>query len=206
MTGRLLVRRALQVLRVAPSGNLIQGAKEGEMHNRGQLILGLAIILIGVLFLIGNLLKVDVGALWPVGLILLGLWLFLRPQLISSDTSTRQKLIGDVRRDGVWQVADEEIWLGVGDVRLDMTEAEIPPGESCIRVWSFVGDVKLSVPQGVGVSVSSSAFISDVRVLGQKREVFLAPVHVASEDYGTAERKIRLETTCFVGDVRVRQV
>jgi lia operon protein LiaF len=177
------------------------------MRNQGQLILGIVVILIGGVLLVGSLFDVDVWTLcWPTGLILLGVWLLLRPQLVSSDTSVRQKLIGDIRRRGEWQVADEEIWLGVGDVKLDMTSAEIPLGETRIRVWGFVGDVNLRVPQDVGVSVSCSAFVTDARVLGQRRERFLASFHMTSEDYETAERKIRLETTFFVGDIKVKQM
>jgi lia operon protein LiaF len=178
-----------------------------KMRNQGQLILGIVVIVIGLAFLIGNLFDVNVWTYcWPVGLILLGVWLLLRPRLVSSDTAVRQKLLGDIRRDGVWQVADEEIWIGIGDVRLDMTEAEIPPGETRVRVWGFVGDVRLSLPEGVGVSLSSNAFVTDVKALGHKREGILVPVRIASDDYETAERKVRLETTFFVGDVTVRKV
>jgi len=177
------------------------------MRNRGQLFIGILLTLIGLMFLVGDLFDVNVWAFcWPVGLILLGVWLLLRPQLVSSDTAVRQKILGDIHRDGVWQVANEEIWIGVGDVDLDMTSADIPTGETRLRVFGFVGDVDVLVPEGVGVSVSSMAFVTDARVLGQKRDSFLAPVHLTSDDYETAERKIRLETTFFVGDLKVKQV
>jgi lia operon protein LiaF len=179
---------------------------EVEMRNQGQVYLALFIILIGVLFLIGNLFDVDVGTFcWPTALILLGLWLLLRPQLISSDAAVHQKLLGDIRRRGAWQVTDEEIWLGIGDIRLDLAEAEIPVGETKLRVWNFVGSVNLRVPDDVGVSLTSTAFVSDVRMFGRKQEGILTPVQMSSENYETAERKVRLEITCFVADVRIRR-
>jgi len=174
------------------------------MRNQGQLILAVVIIIVGVAFLIGNVFDVDVWALcWPVALILLGLWVLFSPRIIGTDTTARQKLLGSIRRYGSWQVQAEEFWIGIGDVKLDMTQAEIPLGETELRVWNFVGDVRLTVPPEVGVSVSSSAFIADVRVLGRKRDSFLAPVRMSSENYETAERKIKLETTSFIADVRV---
>ena len=174
------------------------------MRNQGQVVLAVVVILVGVVLLIGNLLDVDVWALcWPMALILLGVWVLLRPRMIGTDTVARQKLLGNIRRRGQWQVVEEEFWIGIGDVSLDMTDAEIPLGETQLRVWNFVGDVRLTVPQEVGVSVSCSAFIADVRVLGRKRDSFLAPVRISSENYETAERKIRLETTSFIADVRV---
>ena len=177
------------------------------MRNQGQLFIGIVLVLVGLMFLIGHLFDINVWAFcWPLGLILLGVWLLLRPQLVSSDTAVRQRLLGDIHRDGVWQVADEEIWIGVGDVDLDMTSADIPVGETRLRVFGFVGDVDVLVPAGVGVSVSSTAFVTDARVLGQKRDRFLAPLHLASEDYETAERKVRLETTFFVVGLKVKRV
>lgn len=177
------------------------------MHSKWQIFIGIVIILIGLMFLIGNIFDVDVGAFClPVGLIALGVWLLLRPRLVGPDTAVQMKLVGDVRRRGAWQVTDEEIWVGVGDVRLDMTSADIPVGETRIRVFGFVGSTTLLVPEGVGVSVSSTAFVTDARVLGQRRDSFFAPVHFASDEYETAERKVQLETISFVTDLRVRRV
>jgi hypothetical protein len=163
------------------------------MRNQGQIYIGAAIILIGLLLLIGNVFDVDVGALClPLGLILLGVWLLLRPQLVGPDTALRMRVFGP-------------IWLFVGDVILDFTRAEIPPGETPIRVYGFVSSIRVTVPQDVGVAVSSTAFVTDARMLGQKRESFLAPVELTSDGYETAERKVRLETIFFVADVRVKQ-
>jgi len=176
------------------------------MRNQGQMIIGALIILVGLMFLIGNVLNVNVWALCgPLGLILLGVWLLLRPQLVGADMAVRQKLLGDIHRDGVWQVADEEFWIGVGEIDLDMTHAEVPEGETKIRVFGFVGDVDVLVPEGVGIAVSSTAFVTDARVLGRKRDSIMFPFYQASDDYETAERKIRLEVTSFVADIKIKR-
>jgi predicted membrane protein len=41
-------------------------------------------------------------------------------------------------------------------------------------------------------------------MLGKKREAFVTSVDLKSDNYETAERKVRLEVTCFVADVKVR--
>jgi lia operon protein LiaF len=180
--------------------------EERIMRNYGLMVIGVVLILFGLMFLIGNVFDIDVGALcWPVGLILFGVWILLRPQLASPGKALRMRAFGPIRRDGAWQVADEELWLFVGDVHLDLMQAEIPLGETLIRVSGFVGNVRMLVPEGVGVSTSSTAFVTDVRALGERRDGFLAPVSLTSDDYETAERKVRLETAFFVADVRVRR-
>ena len=43
------------------------------MRDKGQIIIGAVIVFVGLIFLIGNVLNVNVWAFcWPVGLILLG--------------------------------------------------------------------------------------------------------------------------------------
>ena len=176
------------------------------MQNRGQIIIGAAVILLGLLLLIGNLLDVDIGALcWPAGLILLGIWFLVRPQLVGPDTALRMRIFGPIRRVGVWQVTEQELWLFVGDVILDLAQAQVPVGETPIRVFAFVGNIRLYAPEDVGVAVSSIAFVTDARMLGQKRERFLAPAELVSDGYEAAERKVRLEAMGFVNDIRVRR-
>ena len=121
------------------------------------------------------------------------------------DTGLQMAVFGPIRRYGVWQVADEEIWLFVGDVNLDLTEAMIPPGETRIHVFSFVSTVRLVVPEDVGVALASTAFVTTSRFFGRKRDQILLAPPLTSDDYETAERKIRLEPTMFVADVKVRR-
>lgn len=173
------------------------------MRNRGQMLIGIVVILFGLMILISNLFKVDVGLwCWPTALIFLGIWLLLRPRFVGPDTAVQARVFGPIRRSGAWQVADEEIWLFVGDVRLDLTQAEIPPGKTQIRVFALVGDVRLDVPDGVGVSVSSTAFVTEVNLFGQKHQNFVMTTRLTSDDYETAEYTVDLEATCLVANAK----
>ena len=175
------------------------------MRNSGVLIFGGLLILIGVMILAGSIFDVNMWSFfWPILLILLGLWILVRPRLVGPRGPVEFLFFNNLRRKGVWQVKNEEIWSFLGDVFLDLTGAEIPAGETVYRIYGFIGDVDLIVPQGVGVSVSSAAFINEVRVLGRKQSSILLPVDIASEDYETAERKIRLDVAFFISDVKIK--
>lgn len=176
------------------------------MRNQGQMIFGGLLIFFGLLFLFGTLFRINVWAFcWPVGLILLGGWILLRPQL-SPGTPVRVTPLGEIQRDGAWHVANEEHWVFVGDVDLDLTRADIPAGETTLRLFGIVCDVSLTVPQGVGFAVSSTAFVTDSKILGHQEENFIMPYTFTSDDYATAERKVRLETVFFVTSVKVKRV
>ena len=177
------------------------------MRNKGQMYFGVALVVMGLLFLVGTLFQINVWAIcWPAGLILLGVWILLRPRMVSPGTSAGVWPLGGIRRDGAWQVADEEIWLFVGDVELDLTRAEIPIGETKLRIYGFVSDVDVLMPSSAVIALTTNAFVSDTKFLGEKRDSFLAPVQRSSDNYTSAERKVRLETFFFVADVSVKQV
>jgi lia operon protein LiaF len=176
------------------------------MRNQGQFTLGVVIVVLGVVLLLGNLLNIDLGVLcWPMAFILLGLFFILRPRMIEPGTAVTQKFLGEVERSGVWTVTDEEFWYFIADADFDMTQADIPYGETRIRALGFVSDIDVRVPKDVGVSVSATSFVSEVDVLGNKEESFLGPVNLETPNYKMADRKIRLETTSFVSDIKIRQ-
>jgi predicted membrane protein len=175
------------------------------MRNSGVLFFGGVLILIGILILAGGIFNVNMWAyFWPILLILLGLWFLVRPRWNGSKGPAEFLIFNNLRRRGTWQVKGEEIWVLIGDVFLDLTSAEIPSGETVYRIYGFIGDVDLIVPPDVGVSVSSAAFVNEVKVFGKKQSSILIPVEMASEAYETAERKIRLDVAFFISDVKVK--
>lgn len=176
------------------------------MHSRGQYHMGILLISIGALFLFARILDVSVWSIiFPVSLIGLGVWLLIRQKHVDPDANVSQKFLGDIRREGPWQATDEEFRIFIGDVELDMTQANIPDGETVIRIFGFIGDVNVTIPKGVGITTSSTAFITDAKVLDQKQEKFFTPIQLTSDNYTTIKRKIRLETTFFINDLNVRQ-
>jgi len=175
------------------------------MQNRGQLIAGAFLVLLGVGFLLANLLKINFWAIcFPMGLIVIGALLLLRPRVFGTSASSWY-LFGTVRRDGVWTPADEEIWQLFGDVKLDFTQAQLPPGETHLRIMGLIGDVDVIVPADIGMLVSASGLIIDLRTPSAKVDRFLSPVDEASPNYATAERKLRVSTAFLIGDVDVLQ-
>ena len=176
------------------------------MRNRTLIFIGVGIIIIGLIALVDAVTEIDLGRLLcPTILILLGVWFLIRPRLLPPETGFSVRLLGDVRRSGVWQLIDEEMWSLVGDVSLDLTEAAIPVGETTLRILGIVGDIRLTVPEDVAVTLDSTSVFTEARVLGQKHDRALAPYHYASEGYDEAERKVRFEITRIFADVRLKR-
>ncbi|MBN2551102.1 MAG: cell wall-active antibiotics response protein [Anaerolineales bacterium] len=176
------------------------------MRNTGYLVMGGLLILFGIMLILGQAFQINFWAIcWPVGLILLGVWLLVRPKFVPAGEVNISPL-ADIHRSGPWAVAPEEFWTFVGDVDLDMTQADLPAGETRLRLFGFVNDIDLYLPPGVGFSLASTAFLSEARLLGKKQESFFIPLEFTSPDYDLAERRVRLEVFCFVADLKVKQV
>jgi len=176
------------------------------MTKRGQIIVGVAILLLGLVALLATAFKINVWALcWGIGLILIGVLILLRPRLTTPGSRARIMFIADIKRSGEWQVTNEEIWTFVSDGKFNLTSADFPTGETKIRIVAFVSDSTLIIPEDVGVSISMTSFYNEVRFLGDRDEAFVTPITLSSEGYELAERKILLETVCFVSEVKVKR-
>jgi predicted membrane protein len=176
------------------------------MKLKAQVIFGAIIIIIGLAELLANVLDVNAGTVcFPTLLILIGLWILFGSRLLGLDAALKLRVFGAIRRKGAWVAHDEETLLFLGDVIFDMSEAEIPEGETHLGCYGFLGSVYLRVPDGVGVSVSSKQIMSDVRLFGERASGFLVPVDRRSEGYDQAARRVHLETMYFLGSVRVKR-
>lgn len=119
------------------------------------------------------------------------------------------RFIGDVHLgNDYWELRPMSISHFIGDTTLDLTKAQIPMGETRVYVSSFIGDVKVFVPNdiGVGIQVVSSCLIGDVKVLDQKRGGVFNQMSVETPSYADTDKRIVLVVSSFIGDVRVTKV
>ena len=177
------------------------------MPTYSQRIIGVIILSLGLIVLLANLFDVNVWLVcFPVFLIAVGLWQLIRPSLRINGKPVATHLLGDIRRYGDWNVVDQEIWSFIGDVKLDLTQARIPPGKTTIRIYGFVGDVNLIAPADVGIAVSANGFVIDTKMWGTKQERIFGGINQVNSVYNTAECRLHLETYYFVSDVKVDQI
>jgi predicted membrane protein len=176
------------------------------MRNRAPLIFGGILILLGILSIIGTIFKIDTGVFcWPLLLIGIGVFILLRPKLEASNASSSFRLLGNNNRGGAWKVSDSETWTLIGDTILDFTQADIPVGETHLHINSFVGDIRLYVPECVGVALISTAMFSDARFFDEHRGLFFGSLEFSTPGYESAERRIHVETFSFMGNVKVKK-
>lgn len=127
----------------------------------------------------------------------------------SKETTNRSTFIGDIHMGREhFQLKHTNISLFIGDTVLDLTNAQIPYGETKINLSAFIGDLKVYIPDDMdlGISVNSSSFIGDMDVLNESRSGFMSNLQYKTPYYKEAGKKIRINVSAFIGDIKVKTV
>jgi len=172
-----------------------------------QIIFGIVLIIFGLFSLLDILFEIDLGRfIFPLILIGLGLLIIFRHQLAEPGVEVRMPIIGDVRKSGGWQADKHEIWWFVGTTRLDFSNAVFPTGEAKIKIFGFVNDVKIFLPEDVQIQLGSFAFLSDYHGITRREERFFGILEDRTDDYAIAEKKAVIQINSFVADIHVFRV
>jgi lia operon protein LiaF len=127
----------------------------------------------------------------------------------SSSTVNKSGFIGDLHLGSdYFELRPTNVSHFIGDTVIDLTKASIPYGETKITISSFMGDVKVYVPNDleVGVAVTCSAFHGEVKVLDHYDNGFMKNIQQQTPFYGDASKKVRIIVSTFLGDVKVNKV
>jgi len=101
-------------------------------------------------------------------------------------------IMGDTKRRGTWRIDQELGAVAVmGDVLLDLREAEVRTDLVEILAVSVMGDIKIIVPDGVTVDLDGMAIMGDKRV------------DVQEAQQGTSAPVVRVHAYAVMGDVKV---
>lgn len=117
----------------------------------------------------------------------------------------RNSFIGDFHlMNNRFELDDMNISYGIGDVKIDLSKAIIPEGESTIVISGLIGDVDIYVPYDLDVSVNASATFGELKVLGYKQGGVNRQINLSTKGYEDASRRIKISISTFIGDVDVR--
>jgi lia operon protein LiaF len=121
---------------------------------------------------------------WPLILVAIGLSIILGERSCSLsriwgkwsgdddlDACTRMHHIGDLYHGRSHWVLDRDYNFhhGMGDVVIDLTTAQIMPGNYKIYVKAGIGEVTVRVPDGINVEVEASVGLGELDVFGEQR-------------------------------------
>jgi lia operon protein LiaF len=121
----------------------------------------------------------------------------------------RSNMFGDMHiGQDYWELHPMNISHFIGDTELDLTKAEVPIGETRLNISAFIGDVKVYVPHDVDLELSctASSFMGDILVFERMENGMFKHMEYMTPSYREASKKIKLNVSMFIGDVKVMRV
>lgn len=128
-----------------------------------------------------------------------------KPLQEKNSPGQRSFFFGDVKlMKTPFDLNDLNISGFIGDVKIDLSKAIISEGENTIVITGLIGDVDIYIPSDLEVSISSSAFVGDIDVIGGRKSGIGNQIYSETENYEQSARRVKISISLFIGDVDVR--
>lgn len=102
-----------------------------------------------------------------------------------------------------WELRDLDIWHGIGEVKIDLSRANIPDSKSTIIINGWIGDVDIFVPYDLDVSIIARVGVGEIKIFGNKESGVNQSTAVETNGYRKEIKRVELVVNLFVGDIDV---
>lgn len=93
-----------------------------------------------------------------------------------------------------------------GNVIIDLTVEDLPPGETTIRVYSIFGSTDILVDPDVGVRITGVTMFSEVKLRGQEiGNGFFSVNEYVSPGYWQAARRLHIDAISVFAAVKLKR-
>ncbi len=181
-----------------------------------EILAALLLILFGLLFLLDHTGAIDfrfwhfLGDIWPVVLIILGLWMIYEQARkkpcwktsIAGSHSTKAFGSMDISPTSL-DPGGAEYKIGFGDMMLNLSQTRLQPSENPVRVSLGFGDLKVHLPKDTPCSIICSCGLGNVRLMDKRSSGISADQAYEDPGFATAVQKLKIYANCGVGDVQV---
>lgn len=176
------------------------------MKNRTAILIGSVLIILGFFSIIDNVFGINLWTfIFPIILIGLGVLILFRPKTLPGGSNFILRFINETDISHTRTIESAEYLSFVSDVKLDLSQAIIPVGETTINLYSFASDLDIILPIDAGLKVRARGFVHDAQVIGRKEDHLLAAFEYETPDYKNQIRKIFIQTLSFVSEVDIKE-
>ncbi len=201
------------------------------MRNSFSFVFGGALVFFGAIILLDNLGYLDsdwiLDNFWPIVLILGGIALIgKRPRrrenhyvdshtdapassgvaasATSGDHISESEVFGRIHRQlSSKNFAGGHCSVVFGDIKLDLTQVELLPGEQVLRLNSVFGTVRVELPGDLEYSAKVNLVAGGLNVKGDRRGGLFQNVAVRSSGFATADKRLAIIASSVFGDIKI---
>jgi len=151
---------------------------------------------------------------WPLILIALGVFLLYQynrrpaPGLPSAvERIEHDSIFGDFKlTQPGWRLRDVRASSVIGDMKIDLSKADIPDGETVLDLSAVVGDIDVWAPLGLPVALDARCTFVSLNHFGRKQDVRLQRYTDAPADFASSARRVRIQVDLVFGDLTLTRV
>jgi hypothetical protein len=190
------------------------GSGEGRrvFFSWGQLISAVIALAVGVIYLGRNLgyFEVQMVSFWRIFgafvLILIGLSL-LKGFSRAGQGRGRVAFMGGIGAGGStpWKLESGSYLAFMGGIDLDLTTAEIPPGETVLDLTAFMGGIDVKIPPDLAVIYQGSSVLGGVTFRGHEDAGIVAGRTIEHNVTASTERLVRIQARAIMGGIEIKE-
>lgn len=98
---------------------------------------------------------------------------------------------------------EEQYQLGVGNLRLDLTDVTLREGTTAVAAEVGVGEISVRIPEGVAVAITADSAAGDIVLFGQARNGIDVEHAYTSAGYAQADERLDLDLQVGMGSIEV---
>lgn len=108
--------------------------------------------------------------------------------------------------DTIYEWDDINMTLVSGDTIIDLGNTLLPKEDNVIIIRKAFGRTRILVPVGIGISVEHAALRGHLVIDDQVIKLNNDSVKIFSEDYSSTQRRLKIVTNTFIGDLEVIRI
>jgi phage shock protein PspC (stress-responsive transcriptional regulator)/predicted membrane protein len=165
-----------------------------------DIALAVAAIAVGLVVALGAIFHRRTGVLFLVGLVLAATAIVVSTVDIQLSGSIGERTV----HAGTVSDLQRNYDVAVGELVLDLSDVALPAGETRIDADVGIGQLTVTVPDGVNVDVDATTGAGRIEVLGHVRDGWDENVHVDEQSFGSTSTLI-LDANVGVGEIDVHR-
>ncbi len=188
------------------------GKEENISHSNKRKLFGLLLVIVGLFIILHNfdLVELEWSYVWPVILIIIGVALIFRAVNQRSTVTVVKgggsRFFGDSSHDYTGEIDGLSINHFIGDIELNLTKVTLKPGVNNLSISAFIGDIRVFVPQDMAVETNCSLTLGDIHVFDTSKGGIFPSITEKTSNYDTAEKKLKIGSNAFIGDIKIRKI
>jgi len=177
-------------------------------------IWGIVLIALGIIFLfnfdLGDILRV----LWPLALIVLGLYVIFKQKHVMGNSAEFSAgrdnqsgipgLFGDIKMANISEgIRSIEKTLLFGEITIDLTGGKLLDGDNYLSAMVMFGDIKIIVPDSFSTKADLGCCAGDLYFRHRHADGLFVVIKAKDETFDNASARLLINCKIGFGDIKV---